>query len=1238
MHQDYKTFNDFLEEIRTSSLKASVKADVSRVISCFIYIMEKADYIQYAVDHQNEKETYANDPNHLNVNKDFKNHVLRDPNSTSFHLALHQPDGSLLNGQQWMQEMRRMMHQLEAVIKQLPTPALRLEFAEEFEYNDKTGCLDARIQPALNWAEIILLSPVRSLDFLMHRCHKHYPKNADIPFSQFAEQYLKTHDETQCIVEKKTVPITSELIKQYAIDVLGESDEKEEKNTSKDEVKEEPDQKSREAAYYTHIKNAKIFRGQQGMLQHHFANPEAAKAFLTWIHSQNILDPDKCKISHEKQGGKNSYIIRLSEEQLRMITTDLSEIPVLSKLTEKQIIKLASEIYYTAVAKKNIVSIISKHPQEDINAALVIPFTYRSNILAQAAEKIQLGAFIPLIQKASSAAINQALTMEDCYKWTPLHMAATCQPANAFIQLIRKASSEVINKVLTVESIQKWTPLHVAAYHQPSNAFIQLIQAASPEAISKTLSICCSKDGENGLCKIMRHQPVESLSTVINKVKTVPNALSAACLNNKILLAMLQAHSPETIADLFNSINDNALRYQLTHITNQAIYTLASYIIHEPSWQDGPILSRLLQLCQTKHQDPLISLLYKTWLAGIDLPSSVLKEARPFLEKYLDANNAEIRFEAMQINQIWKNLLESRAEKISSEEKTLSITCKSGKIIALDTISETDIDILWHEGLNSPLDYRRLKQTLPNHTITQIADDMRRAKLLYVGCLGPLDKTHYRELTQEQSRYLAVIEKGNALIKSINPKHWDDFRKQLRDYNYRADLRVSVDKDELKYKFVHRTGTIVKHQSHEKVKKNNIATKKTSATQLSKNLNTAVFGQHIYSTLVGVLLDTDFDFEISAGMPPDDKLKRRQYVLAHQPDNTWQLIYFDDNKNKYLLRSIQRVPGLQETLDTLPKNPLENLSESKKEQIKAIITQYDEKRMNKALFIRDTGTHVRGWVTKTLDESLKYENQMQNISYTDYNQFRDAVDKHPYKLNEVLRKFTWSSLRAIFIRHITKETIECARQYQRDVLNDFGMDLPITHYDPLLRQMQPLSMREQIDVINGYNMTQRNEETLKLEIVAKSEVLSRFENNQDPKVKQLIDNALAGKTTWQMTQKAIDEIFYQAILKKIEGIISQKTTWNVGFFGIPNTRPHVIQEIVNYITDANQGRCLYVDAYQKTIVMIDKANADKKQYLKNAEIVQFVETLRRELASGLMEHSGVIVSASAKTSGPQLNK
>jgi hypothetical protein len=1263
LDKGYQVLQDFSEEISASSLDPQIKQDVNRVISCFIYIIENASYIEYAVDHQNEKQIYRDDPHHNPDGKDFQKRVLRDPNFTSFHLALHHKDGSLLTGEEWMQEMQRMMQQLESVIKQLSSKEMRLSFAKKFEYHDKTGCLDARIKPALDWAEVILLSPIQPLDFLMEECQKHYSPDAGVPFSQFAENYLKKHNQTQCTYQGKTIPITLDLLKQYAIDILGESDEQAEKqqNTAKNELEEKEKKEDNEnikTTYLAHLKKANLVRGQQGMLQHRFTDLAAAQAFLTWIRSQNMIHRDKCKINQES---KNSYMIRLSEEQLRMITADLSEIPIQSKLTKRQLQDLSDDLNECAIiqSKNRFLELVQNHFPEDISAALVKEYTDKWTTLHVAARNISADIFMVLIQAASPIAINEALVKENTDNWTALHVAACYQSADAFRALIQKASPASIDEALVKQTVKKstalhmaacnqsadafraliqkaspasidealvkqtakkWTVLNSAAFYQSADAFMALIQKSSPEAIGKALPMCADDD-ENGLHTIIQYQPAESLRAVLNKVDSL--ALSAACLNNAILPIALVYQPSDVIVDLINSMNDAALQYQLTppQLTSRAASMLANYIIHEPRWQIEPILSRMFNIIGNH----LANHIYDAWLAGNDIAFSVLKMAQPYLKNFGEARN---RFEVSQVNKAWQNLIASHDEKAQPEEKSLYITCKSGAKIALDRISDADIELLWKNGLNSPQDYRVLKQILPNHVITQVADDMHRAKLLYIGCLGNRGKAHYRELTLEQSRYLPAIEKGNALIKIIKPENWGDFRKQLRDYNYRADLRVNVNKAELKYKFVHRTGEIVEHQSHENVKKENIATKKQSATLLSKQLNTAVFGDHDPKrTLVGILSDMDFDFEISSGILPDAKLKPRQYVLVNHPDNTWRLFYVDDDKKTHP-RSIQRVAGLQEALDSLPKNPLDNLSQIDTEQIKKIIAHDDEKRMNKALFTRDTGTRHRRWTTQIRKEAEKYQDKMRITSYTDFDQFRQETEKHPYKLNEVLRKFTRSGLRAIFFRADTPEARALARQYRDDILRDFKIDLPILYYDSLLHQMRLYSWRQQQDDIKGYNITARQEETVRLEAVAKSEVLARFGNHHDSDIKEMIRKAQSGEKSWQATQKAIDELeHYPVALKQVENIISQKRTWQVGFFDDKNKQPEVVQRIVSYITDAHQGRCSYAEAYQKTMAMIDTANANKKQYLKNAEVEQFVEMLRQKLVSSRAEQPSVTTTS-----------
>jgi hypothetical protein len=95
----------------------------------------------------------------------------------------------------------------------------------------------------------------------------------------------------------------------------------------------------------------------------------------------------------------------------------------------------------------------------------------------------------------------------------------------------------------------------------------------------------------------------------------------------------------------------------------------------------------------------------------------------------------------------------------------------------------------------------------------------------------------------------------------IKPDHWPDFMKQISDFTYRPILRAlhKADKPAPTHKFVHATNTVVLYQRHlNKNKPNRLKSKKQSASLISRNFDSIVFGQHDDTrVLVGMIFNAN---------------------------------------------------------------------------------------------------------------------------------------------------------------------------------------------------------------------------------------------------------------------------------------------------------------------------------------------------------------------------------------------
>jgi len=818
-------------------------------------------------------------------------------------------------------------------------------------------------------------------------------------------------------------------------------------------------------------------------------------------------------------------------------------------------------------------ALIAKASGDAISQALVVPNKDdQSTGLHQAARHQPGAAFQALIAKASGDAINQALVVPNHEQWTGLAIAARHQPGAAFQALIAKASGDAISQALVVPATDQWTGLHTAARYQPGAAFQALIAKASSDAISQAL-VVPNKYGDTGLHNIVYYQPEAAVKDVIHKASM--DALSRACLvlnkqNQSVLECALPYLPAPIIADLLNKIDDKALHFMVTHKMQspRLVSSVISNIIFEPSWQQEPLLGRLSKILYKE----MILLCCEAWLQGQMLSPAVIKALTPYLQKTIqELKQSRTRTETQiseleKVIAIWSSSDLDRKQDHKQDEKDEKnvITTQSGNKIPITSADEKQLRQLYKEGLQSPHEFRRMQQLSPNGIATQMAEDMRRAGRLYTGTGIDLDVKAYQERSLD---YLAIARTGNAVFKIIKEEYkdekgqkkndWEGFLKQLRDYKHRPKLRKEVVKSGFTHKFHHRTGKLIDYKEHKPAekKKDYIATKKQSATLLSRNFNTTVFGEHVAGRmLVGILADISCHVRITAAMPEKKDLKPNEYILTDEKEGG--LFYIGDDKKPHRMH----VKALDDAIKLLPK-PLSTLSEKEKEPIKKIIADYHDQRINKALLSRDKGTYNREWVGGKEDVE-KHADEMKDISFTDFTKFREETEKYPYRLNEVQTKFTRNSILGILVVSDTMEARKLAMSRQQDIKKEFNIDLPIIFYDKSLRKMREYSVREQKDDLTGRN--------------------------------------------------SILEEEYKKPLLDIQRQIKQKAQWDHGFFGggYKKVPPIEIRKILELISKAEKNK-----SYSEAYIKVKKAlNEYKEKSTERPNDVQKIsETLFKQM-------------------------
>lgn len=155
---------------------------------------------------------------------------------------------------------------------------------------------------------------------------------------------------------------------------------------------------------------------------------------------------------------------------------------------------------------------------------------------------------------------------------------------------------------------------------------------------------------------------------------------------------------------------------------------------------------------------------------------------------------------------------------------------------------------IWEHGLKDAQEFVKLKQALPFDNLSiQVAGDLERANLLYQGTILDFDKYHPQPW-RPHADFNGLIQGNQTLFKIISS--WREFLQQITDFKVRPCLRTGKDPTAT-HKLDLTTNTIIPYQGKRRIKTQYDKTKKQSATLLSKNLHTGVFG---YGG-VGILFD-----------------------------------------------------------------------------------------------------------------------------------------------------------------------------------------------------------------------------------------------------------------------------------------------------------------------------------------------------------------------------------------------
>jgi len=193
-------FDAFLGVVNKSKLEPKIKNDVQKNIECLKYIKANYKLISNAVDNKRNAQYFNNSY------RDQKNGVLRDTHQTSFHINGYN------KGADAVKSLTALNEQCENVLQNLSSTDLIL-FAKKMRYDRASGCLDARLGPALEWASKRLVGAPPEFEDMMDEytdLHDDESENAGTNLS--IEEYISQNCLGKKALIKKDKNTTEEVI------------------------------------------------------------------------------------------------------------------------------------------------------------------------------------------------------------------------------------------------------------------------------------------------------------------------------------------------------------------------------------------------------------------------------------------------------------------------------------------------------------------------------------------------------------------------------------------------------------------------------------------------------------------------------------------------------------------------------------------------------------------------------------------------------------------------------------------------------------------------------------------------------------------------------------------------------------------------------------------------------------------------------------------------------------------
>ncbi|GAB4223578.1 MAG: hypothetical protein Tsb005_19150 [Gammaproteobacteria bacterium] len=629
----------------------------------------------------------------------------------------------------------------------------------------------------------------------------------------------------------------------------------------------------------------------------------------------------------------------------------------------------------------------------------------KCNLLQQLAQTNDYEASVDyLVTNFSSNTLNKLALHKNAASWNLLHSMLRYQSAATVITLLDKLADDTV-QTLVLEKTKQDTPvLFVAASYQPSASFMALIKRLDSKSLETALF--ARFRGQWVLGIILNTQSAKAVELVLSTLSNEAiNNIVAKATSGSILLSAARKQLPSVFKMLIDKTDGDALRWHLmgaaAKFSSMCNYQSKEMIQHLLQKLPGDYLSNVLLRDPANYSGYVLQ-----YLTEILLDQHNWDSQPEFIQRLLIAINKNASLKLVLLKKIKFDF--NRA--------------------IIKTIPKTFIDFV----CDNPIDPSKIKnasnlatfyESIKNHAPIQ------DIKIITLGNKKPYaiddldtinqDLWQYGAVDAMQLRYLRLV--GNTTTLKIIQR--------LQD----AGLATSGMGEPLTVTQAH---LLAETPAESLFKQGKIFIKVLNDERWGKYVE--MFEKHPeridlrkprepeyekykYKHLENKIIPYDKNF-LPRPHTPADKDERRDYSKKNSAT------YINSSPDNSSLNT--RLFGQFD----------------KDNQLVGVALNIDKIKL-KMMLARDNGTYARDWVTQMKNQVENYADYIQDISYPDFESFKQAVAANPQWVNEVLLKAQVASHVAIVIGRDTKEARAIAVARQQQFLKKFKVELPIIFYD-----------------------------------------------------------------------------------------------------------------------------------------------------------------------------------------------